>query len=436
MPPVMRTASILALAVLLTSCSGEVEAPRPGFPVLPDIALAPDTTLVRGTVPRDATLEAMLRGHGIAADAASAVIEAARTVFDPRRLRSLQPFSLARTLDGTLRYFEYEIDADRFLRVASAEAGSGLRAEVLPIPKTLDHGLAAGTIDRDTPSLFASIAETGEGSTLALALAAVYAGEIDFNTELQPGDRYAVAFERFSRDGHPDTYGDITAAEFHNDGRVLRAFRFTPPGGRPDYYDEQGRSLHRFFLASPLKFDPRITSRFSMRRRHPVLRTIRAHRGVDYGAPTGSEVVAVASGTVLSATYDNANGRMVRLRHASGYESSYLHLSAFARGIRAGVRVTQGELIGRVGSTGLATGPHLHYGLKKNGVYVDPVRAHRQMPPGDPIPAGAMEAFLAQRDRARADLAAAAAETEPVEPDPVEPDPVGGGLPASARPER
>jgi murein DD-endopeptidase MepM/ murein hydrolase activator NlpD len=399
----------LAAALLLTSCNGDIkEAPPPSATARGDIRLAPDTTLIRGIVPRDATLEAMLRGHGVAADAAQAVISAAREVFDPRRLRSLQPFSLERAFDGTLRRFEYEIDADSFLRVAMAAAdGSQPRAEVLPIPRTLEHDVASGEIDEDTPSLFESIDATGEGSPLAMSLAAVYAGEIDFNTELQPGDRYAVAFDRFARDGHPDTYGDITAAEFHNDGRVLRAFRFTPPGGKPDYYDEQGRSLHRFFLRSPLKFDPRITSRFSLRRRHPVLQTIRAHRGVDYGAPTGAEVVAVASGTVVSATYDNANGRMVRLRHASGYESSYLHLSAFARGIRAGVRVAQGDVIGRVGSTGLATGPHLHYGLKKNGAYVDPLREHRLMPPGDPIPASAMAAFRAQRDRALAELATA-----------------------------
>ena len=405
----IRAASTLVLALMLTSCGGEIdELPPPSSPARPDVPLAPDTTLIRGVVPRDATLETMLKGHGVAAEAAQAVIDAAREVFDPRRLRSLQPFSLERAFDGTLRQFEYEIDAASFLRVAMAAAGDReLRAEVLPIPRTLEHDVAAGRIDAETPSLFESVGEAGEGSSLAVALAAVYAGEIDFNTELQPGDRYAVAFERYARDGHPDTYGEITAAEFHNDGRVLRAFRFTPPGGKTDYYDEQGRSLHRFFLRSPLKFDPRITSRFSPRRRHPVLQTIRAHRGVDYGAPTGSEVVAVASGTVISATYDRANGRMVRLRHASGYESSYLHLSAFARGIRAGVRVGQGEVIGRVGSTGLATGPHLHYGLKKNGVYVDPLREHRLMPPGDPIPASAMEAFRAQRDRALAGLEAA-----------------------------
>ena len=403
----IRAAACFSLAVLLSSCAPAMEdddAPS-STAARPDITLIPDTTLIQGVVPRDATLETMLRGHGVATDAAHAIIDAARSVFDPRRLRSLQPFALERRRDGTLRSFEYEIDADSFLRVTPAAPGDEeLRAEVLPIPKTLEPGLVSGVIDEETPSLFESVGETGEGSALAMLLAAVFAGELDFNTELQPGDRYAVAFERFSREGRPDTYGEITAAEFQNDGRVIRAFRFTPPGGKADYYDEQGRSLQRFFLKSPLKFDPRITSRFSLRRRHPVLRTIRAHRGVDYGAPTGSEVVAVAAGTVISATYDNANGRMVRLRHASGYESAYLHLSAFARGIRSGVRVAQGQLIGRVGSTGLATGPHLHYGLKKNGVYVDPLAEHRRMPPGDPIPASAMDAFRAERDRALAEL--------------------------------
>jgi murein DD-endopeptidase MepM/ murein hydrolase activator NlpD len=395
--------------MLLASCAGEVPPPAPQL--RPDVFLTPDTMKVDGVVPHNATLDAMLRGHGVAADAAQAVIVAARQVFDPRRLRSLQPFSLVRTLDGALRYFEYEIDTNTFLRVVSRRRANGaLHAELVPIPKTIEHDVAAGAIDTRTPSLFASIQAAGERADLAVAMAGILSGEIDFNSELQPGDRYAVAFERYRRTGRPDTYGDVTAAEFHNDGRVLRAFRFTPPGGTPDYYDEEGRSLRRFFLRSPLKFDPRITSRFSPRRLHPVLQSVRAHRGVDYAAPTGSPVVAVSSGTVLSATFDNANGRMVRLRHASGYESNYLHLSAFAPGIRAGVRVAQGALIGRVGSTGLATGPHLHYGLKKNGNYVDPLSEHRRMPPGDPIPPSAMDAFRSQRDAALAQLQAAASD--------------------------
>jgi murein DD-endopeptidase MepM/ murein hydrolase activator NlpD len=365
-----------------------------------DIFLTPDTTIVRGLVEDAATLDTMLRDHGLAADAVVATIEAARAVFDPRRLRSSQPFMLVRTLEGALRHFEYEIDNDSFLRVMPEAPGAALQAEVLPIPKTVEHAVASGMIDEETPSLFQAMDAAGESAELTIALAQIFAGEIDFNTEVQPGDRFSLAFERFVREHRAPTYGTITAAEFENEGRRVRAIRFTPPGGMPGYFDEQGRSLRRFFLRSPLKFEPRVTSRYSLRRMHPVLRTTRAHRGVDYGAPTGAPVIAVASGSVVSATYDDANGRMVRLRHASGYDSYYLHLSAFGPGIRRGARVSQGQTVGLVGSTGLATGPHLHYGLQKNGAWVDPLREHRNMPPGEPVPAAAMEAFLAARDAA------------------------------------
>jgi murein DD-endopeptidase MepM/ murein hydrolase activator NlpD len=399
---------VLALVAVAACSSTTADVPhRPvaAASIHSDIHLAPDTLRVQGLVPRNATLAAMLRAEGLATEVVDGIVGAARTVFDPRRLRSNQPFAIERTVDGVLRYFEYEIDGDSVLRVVPADpAGADeLRAEVLPIPKTLEHGATAGTIDRSAPSLFQAMSAAGERPELAVEIARVFAGDIDFNNEVQLGDRFAVAFERFTREDRPEagsSYGVITAVEFENKGRVLRAVRFTPPGGRPGYYDIEGRSLQRFFLRSPLKFEPRITSRFSARRMHPVLHTARAHTGVDYAAPHGSEVVAAAGGTVVSATFDNTNGRMVRLRHASGYESYYLHLSAFAPGIRAGVRVEQGQFIGRVGATGLATGPHLHYGLRRNGQWVDPLREHSRMPPGDPIPEEAMAAFLEERDRA------------------------------------
>ena len=395
-----RLAILLALAVLLQGC--ENASPPPQRVTRPDIHLAPDTRVFKGVVPRDSTLEAMLLDQGLQAAVVHNVIDAVRTVFDPRRLRSLQPFSLEQSLDGALRLFEYEIDAASFLRVSSMSAHEGLRAEVVPIPTTVVPASVSGAIDDDAPSLFQSIEAAGEQPDLAIAMAQIFGGEIDFNTELQPGDRYSVAFERLEREGRRPSYGVITAAEFQNDGRVVRAIRFTPTGGQPGYFDLEGRSLRRFFLRSPLKFEPRVTSGFSARRMHPVLHTARAHRGVDYGAPMGSEVVSVASGRVLSVTSDATNGRMVRVRHASGYVSHYLHLSAFASGIRAGAAVEQGQAIGSVGSSGLATGPHLHYGLTKNGAFVNPLLEHRNMPPGDPVPASELESFSVERDKALA----------------------------------
>jgi murein DD-endopeptidase MepM/ murein hydrolase activator NlpD len=402
----MVRATLIAFSLLGFIGCADDDAPPPRVSGS-DIYLTRDTTEIRGIVPNRSTMDSVLRAQGLAPDAVQKVVAAARSVFDPRRLRSLQPFLLERTLDGALRLFEYEIDNDSFLRVTNTpDAPNGLRAEVLPIPKTLESVTTSGEIGEATPSLFQSIEAAGEGVDLAIAMAEVFAGEIDFNTDLQPGDRYSLTFERFHREGRPNSYGVITAARFENDGRVLHAFRFTTPGSKPDYYDENGRSLRRFFLRSPLKFVPQVTSGFSSRRMHPVLHTARAHRGVDYGAPTGAPVVSIAGGRVVSATFDNANGRMVRVRHASGYESYYLHLSAFAPGIKAGASVSQGQTVGRVGASGLATGPHLHYGLKKNGVFVNPLQEHRNLPPGDPVPASAMAAFTVERDRGLAALGA------------------------------
>jgi len=400
----MRRHSLWITVIFLLGACDRVVPPSPPPPPeqvsRPDIYLPPDSKVSRGLVPRNSTLEQMLLEQGLQAEVVQRVIAAVRTVFDPRRLRSLQPFALEQSLDGALRLFEYEIDTSSFLRVKNLSDGVELHAEVVPIPTTLVHVSVAGRIDDNTPSLFQSIDAVGEQPELAIAMAQIFGGEIDFNTELQPSDRYTIAFERLERDGRPSSYGAITAAEFQNDGRTLRAIRFTPKGGQPGYYDPEGRSLRRFFLRSPLKFEPRVTSGFSARRMHPVLHTSRAHRGVDYGAPMGSEVVSVASGRVLSVTSDATNGRMVRVRHASGYVSYYLHLSAFASGIRDGAAVEQGQTIGRVGDSGVATGPHLHYGLQKNGAFVNPLREHRNMPPGDPVPASELDEFAREREKA------------------------------------
>ena len=389
-------ATALVLTVLAPACGRE--APPAGRPAAGDRHLAPDTEEIKGVVPPDSNLATLLRAHLVAASAESATRLIAGA-FDPRKLRAHQPYVLTRTLAGALRAFRYEIDNDTYLNVevVSPADPTALRAEVITYARTESREGLAGAIDAATPSLFESLDKAGATADLAIELAAVFSGEIDFNSELQPGDHYRLAFDKVTRENGRVSYGTIHAAEFFNDGRLLKAIRFVTPDGKAGYYDENGRSLKRFFLKSPLKFEPRITSWFSYSRKHPVLNIRRAHLGVDYAAPVGAPVVAVAHGVVTRAGFAGQAGRLVALRHSSDYESMYLHLSSIA--VKVGQRVSQGDVIGRVGSSGLSTGPHLDYRLRKKGTYVNPIAEHRRMPPGDPIPAALLTAYHAQRDK-------------------------------------
>jgi len=403
-----------ALSALLVAASTAACAPPPDPPLPPalrgaDVDLPSDLRLISARVFPGATMASLLRANQIAESEVAALVARASRVFDLRRVRVDQPYRLARALDGALRWFEYEIDADRILKLARAPGlpVSEFVAEIVPIEKESRTVTVRGAIGTDADSLIAAMDHAGETIDLSLALAAIFASDIDFNTDLQPGDRFELVVEKLYREGNQFAgYGPILAAELHNDRRRLRAVRFQPDGGSPGYFDEEGRSVRKFFLRSPLKFEPVITSEFSGRRFHPVLHEYRAHQGVDYRAPTGAPVVAVASGTVVFAGANGGSGRMVHLRHANGFESQYLHLSSTA--VRAGSRISQGDLIGRVGSTGLATGPHLHYALRRNGVNVNPVAVHRSMPPGDPIPSGDVQRFAEARDQAFASFESAA----------------------------
>lgn len=379
---------------LVTAADSAVVVPRGT-----DVELAKDADLLTGVVPARTTIAALFAKHDIAAAEGTPLVASIAAAMDVRRLRAGQPYALDRMLDGRVRRFEYEIDNDRRLVVSRASLDPAPRfvATVDRIPKQIAVVAVEGEINRETNSLIASLDRGGERIELALAMADVFSGEIDFNSDLQPGDRYRVLVERHTRDGRLAGYGPILAAEFGNDGRSLKAIRFVPEGGSPAYYDEHGRSLKRFFLKSPLKFEPRITSRFSSSRKHPILGYARAHNGVDYYAPMGAPVTSVAPGVVTLAGWTGGGGRTVKVRHPNGYDTEYLHLSSIA--VRAGQRIAQGDLVGRVGKTGLATGVHLHYGMKKGGRYVNPVIEHRNMPPGEPVPAQFVNVFNADRDR-------------------------------------
>ena len=395
----MRTrALVLILAVPLCASCASQEAPPPQREAA-DVRLRAETETIQATVPRNATLDTLLRANRLRSELVESAVSATRAVFDPRRLRADRPYRIVRSLDGLLREFEYQIDADRFLRIINKdrEHPEALDAQVLAYDKRIDTVAIDARIDADHPSLIAAIDESGENVQLAMALAEIFAGQVDFQSDLQQGDSFRVLFEKESHSGQFSGYGAILAAAITVDGRKVEAFRFADPGsGKPAYYDADGRSLRRLFLKSPLRFEPRVTSGFSLHRLHPIDRVYKAHLGVDYGAPIGAPVVAVANGVVLSAGYGGAGGNMVRLKHASGYETYYLHLSSMA--VRAGAHVQQGQLIGRVGMTGSATGPHLDFRISRNGGFLNPVSVHSRQAPGEPIPPARLAVFRASRD--------------------------------------
>ncbi len=400
---VQVVAAALSAAALTACRAADAETNGSVLPIAPvrasDIAIPPDSEILDAAVPARTTLAALLDFHKVLESESVALIARIGAHLDLRRVRAGQRYRLDRYLDGRIREFEYEIDGDRRVVAQRVDSPERFEAVVGEIPKTRSVISLERRITSETPSLIEAL-DADDGLALALSLADVFSGEVDFSNDLQPGDVFRVVVERSVRDdGTFGGYGPVLAAELVNDGRTLRAVRFAPPDGKPDYYDDQGRSLKRFFLKTPLKFDPRITSGFSHARQHPVLNYVRAHNGVDYAAPPGAPVAAVANGAVTFAGWTTGGGRTVKIRHASGFESEYLHLSSIAAGVRTGARVAQGELVGRVGATGLVTGPHLHYGLKRNGAYVNPVREHRNMPPGEPVPAIHLAAFGAERDR-------------------------------------
>jgi murein DD-endopeptidase MepM/ murein hydrolase activator NlpD len=220
-------------------------------------------------------------------------------------------------------------------------------------------------------SLFVASQRAGLPDNLTMRLAQIFQWDIDFVLDIRPGDEFFVLFEELYFEGEFVGYGDILAAEFVNQGKRYRAVQYQTQAGRKDYFTPDGISMRKAFLRAPVEFS-RISSRFNMRRLHPVRKTVRPHRGIDYAAPIGTPILAAGDGRVNTATRNRANGRYIIINHGQQFVTKYLHLSKFARGIKAGKKVKQGQVIGYVGATGLVTGPHLHYEFLVNGVHMNP----------------------------------------------------------------
>ena len=268
--------------------------------------------------------------------------------------------------DGSLFGFERRLSPSETLRVIRDEAG--FRSNVLENPLETRERTVHGVIDS---SLFEAVAKAGAHDQTALALADIFGWDIDFVLDIQPGDTFTATYDEISQDGTYVKDGPVIAALFVNRGRQFRAVRYVDPTGSAHYYSPEGVSMYRAFLRTPVEFT-RISDRFNPNRLHPILNTIRAHKGVDYAAPTGTPVRAAGDGRVQFAGRQGGYGNVVEIAHPRGVVTVYGHLSRFGKGIHTGSKVTQGDVIAYVGMTGLATGPHLHYEYRVNGVHKNP----------------------------------------------------------------
>lgn len=294
--------------------------------------------------------------------------------------------------DGELLTLRYFLGASSLLEVQREGQGFRSRSRAVTEPPRIMYKSAS-----IRSSLFAATDAAGIPDAIAMQVTRIFATDIDFHTDLRKGDRFSVAYEMIYDSGELVAAGRIVAAEFVNDGRVYQAVLFEDDEGGESYYSLDGSNRAKAFLRSPVEFS-RVSSGFGGRF-HPIFRNWRAHTGVDFAAPHGTRVIASADGHIVAAGVRGGYGNTVEIRHGGGVSTLYAHLSGFAKGIRAGARVRQGEPIGYVGSTGFATGPHLHYEFKIAGIHQDPMRV--ALPKAEPVPARLRERFAQVAGRAR-----------------------------------
>ncbi len=362
--------------------------------VVEDIALQAAPTTPVAEVSRFWREERIQRGDTVASVLSRLSVndpEAISYLLQAKDVRSLyqlipgRSIRVVTTQEGRLESLAYVNTDGRRLTVTRTENAFSAKEEV---PQTEQWVMqSSGEIET---SLFGATDAAGIPELVATQLAEIFSSDIDFHRDLRRGDRFSVIYEALAADGEFVGFGRVLAAEFVNQGRAFRAVFFRDDEGRNGYYTPDGRNMRKAFLRSPIEFS-RVTSGFSNSRFHPVLKAWRAHKGIDYGASTGTRVRVTADGFVTFVGRKGGYGNVVTVRHPNGYTTLYAHLSGFAQGIRSGKRVVQGEVVGLVGSTGLASGPHLHYEFHVNGVHQNPMRL--AMPPGPPINEHSRSAF-------------------------------------------
>lgn len=349
-----------------------LEAARPG-------------TEIELVVERGDSLERLFRRHDLELSDLAAIVALPEAGPNLKLLKPGDELTI-RHDDGNVLSLTRELNAIDMLSVTQQD--DGFAAETIKRDVEVRTTTAHGVIET---SLFEAAADAGMPDRLTMSMTGIFQWDIDFILDVRRGDEFTVIHEELWRDGEKIRNGEIIAAEFVNRGRSFRAARYETPDGNADYYTPEGRSVRKAFIRAPVSFT-RVSANFNPNRRHPILNTIRAHRGVDYAAPTGTPVKAAGDGVVEARGRDGGYGNRVVLRHGGNITTLYAHLSRFG-GPGVGGRVEQGDIIGHVGQSGLATGPHLHYEYRVNGVHRNPRTV--DLPPAEPVPSEHAEDFRA-----------------------------------------
>lgn len=314
-------------------------------------------------------------------------------------LKKIYPGQTLRMLtgeEGKLLRLVYQVDQLSTLEISR----SGDEFEISTTHRTPERRVknSTGTIES---SLFLSAQEAGLSDSLTMELAGIFGWDIDFVLDIRQGDQFTVLYEELYLDGENIGNGDILAAEFVNQGKKYQAIRYTDKGGKTDYYSLDGKSMRKAFLRSPVEFS-RISSGFSLGRKHPILNKIRAHKGVDYAASRGTPIKATSNGKIVHRGNKGGYGKTIIIQHGTKYSTLYAHMSNYRKGLKQGSRVKQGQIIGYIGSSGLATGPHLHYEFRVDGVHRDPLRV--KLPGAEPLDKQYIDDFMAKAESLVAQL--------------------------------
>ncbi|KJE33584.1 peptidase M23 [Thalassospira sp. HJ] len=362
-----------------------------------ETASIPDLEPRRETVvlEQGSNLMATLTATGLERTSAYNAIEALRDVFNPRKLRAGQEFDLVYAADAQddielLDQMSFQPDPETIVSVSRTD--DGYQASSDKIELTPARNVASGTIEQ---SLFLAAERNGVPIPVLMDLIELYSYEVDFQRDIQPGDSFEIMYQELQNDaGERVRFGDVLYASMTLSGHEVRLYSYTDSNGETDFYNQKGESYRRALMRTPIN-GARLSSGYG-KRKHPILGYTKMHKGIDFAAPTGTPIFAAGNGTIAKIGRNGGYGNYILIRHNDSYDTAYAHMNGFAKGLRQGSRVKQGDVIGYVGTTGRSTGPHLHYEILKNNAQVNPIRV--KMPSGKTLKGDELDRFLADSD--------------------------------------